>query len=290
MLAPPLGERRRLEGLAPCEELVENEAERIDVALDGSALARELLGRHVGGRPGDLGAALVVVDADGEAEVGDLRAAAAVDHDVAGLEVAVQHALVVRRGEARAHLARDLDRLVLGKPPDAAQERGQILAVDVLHGEEVPPLDLADVVDAADVGVRDAARVAHLGVEALDPGRLRGELRRQELQRDGLAELQVVGAVDLAHAAAADEADDAVALGEDRPGSKAAAIERGRGGESGRRGYPMRPAAPRPRPPRALPVRSASATGIRTARHRPDRSDCPPAIPPNTSSNAFAGF
>ena len=112
VLAPPLGERRGLEGLASGEELVEHEAERVDVALHGSALAGELLGRHVGGRARDLRAALVVVDADGEAEVGDLRAAAAVDHDVAGLQVAVQHALVVRRGEARAQLARDLDRLV----------------------------------------------------------------------------------------------------------------------------------------------------------------------------------
>ena len=139
----------------------------------------------------------------------------------------MQDALVVRGGEPRAELARDLDRLVRRKPPDAPQERGQVLAVDVLHREEVPSLDLADVVDAADVGVGDAAREAHLGVEALEPGRLGRELRRQELQGDGLAELEVVGAVDLAHAAAADEADDAVALAEDRAGREAAAVERG---------------------------------------------------------------
>ena len=86
MLAPPVGERGRLEGLASGEDLVEHEAERVDVALDGSALARELLGRHVGGGAGDLRAALVVLEADGETEVRDLRAAAAVDHDVGGLQ------------------------------------------------------------------------------------------------------------------------------------------------------------------------------------------------------------
>src|SRR5207302_2278442 len=78
MLAPPVGERGRLEGLASGEDLVEHEAERVDVALDGSALAGELLGGHVGRRAGDFRAALVVLDADGEAEVGDLRPAAAV--------------------------------------------------------------------------------------------------------------------------------------------------------------------------------------------------------------------
>ena len=141
---------------------------------------------------------------DREAEVRDARAAAAVDHDVGGLEVPVQHALVVRRREPRAELARDVERLVGGKPADAPQERGEVLAVDELHGEEVLPVDLADVVDAADVGMRDLARDAHLGVEALEPRRdPRARLAREELQRDRLAELQVVGAVDLAHAAAA---------------------------------------------------------------------------------------
>ena len=46
----------------------------------------------------------------------------------------------------------------------------------------------------------------------------------QELQRDRLPELQVVGAVDLAHAAAPDEADDAVALDEERAGVEARAV------------------------------------------------------------------
>ena len=48
---------------------------------------------------------LVPRDAAGRAcqtEVGDLGAAAAIDHHVGGLEIAVQHALVVRSGEARS--------------------------------------------------------------------------------------------------------------------------------------------------------------------------------------------
>ena len=134
-----------------------------------------------------------------------LRAAAAVDHDVGGLQVPVQHALVVRRGEPGAELPRDLDRLVRRKPPDAAQQRRQILAVDVLHREEVPPLDLADVVDAADVRMRDPPRVAHLGEKRSMQAGSDASFSRQELQRDRLAELQVVGAVDLAHAAVADD-------------------------------------------------------------------------------------
>ena len=96
--------------------------------------AGELLGRHVGRRAG-----ADVVDAAGdgrEAEVGDADAALAVEHDVRRLQIAVQHAAFVRGGQAGADLARNLDGLVLREAADAPQQRRQILAVHVLHGQE----------------------------------------------------------------------------------------------------------------------------------------------------------
>ncbi len=102
----------------------------------------------------------------GEPEVGDPRPAAPVDHHVGRLEVAVQDALLVGGRQPRAELARDLHRLVLGQPADAAQQRRQVLAVDVLHGQVVVAVDLADVVDAADVGVGDLAGDPDLVEEA----------------------------------------------------------------------------------------------------------------------------
>ena len=115
-----------------------------------------------------------------------------------------------------------------GQVADPLQERREVLAVHVLHREEVAALDLADVVDAADVRVRDLAREAHLGVEAREERLVVRDRLRQELQGDGLAELQVVGAVDLAHPALAEEADDAVALAEHRAGRERAEVERAR--------------------------------------------------------------
>jgi hypothetical protein len=49
--------------------------------------------------------------------------------------------------------------------------------------------------------------------------------RREQLQRDALAELEVVGAVDLAGGAAAEEADDAIAVGEEAAGRKPRVLE-----------------------------------------------------------------
>ena len=48
------------------------------------------------------------------------------------------------------------------------------------------------------------------------------EIFREEFKRDGLSEFEIVCAVDFAHAAAAQEADDAISGGEDSARNKAA--------------------------------------------------------------------
>ena len=44
----------------------------------------------------------------------------------------------------------------------------------------------------------------------------------KKFERDRLAEFQIVGAIDFAHAASAEQTDDAITLGEDVPGTKRA--------------------------------------------------------------------
>ena len=66
-----------------------------------------------------------------EAEVEDLDAAVLRDEDVLGLQVPVDDALLVRRGEAEGDLRRVVERAALGQP--AARERGaQRLALEQL--------------------------------------------------------------------------------------------------------------------------------------------------------------
>ena len=130
----------------------------------------------------------------------------------------MQDALVVRGRKPGAELARDFDRLVFRQPADAPQQRREVLAVDVLHRQEVAA---ARSRRGRRRGRRsDASRAAtpDLVEEPLEPIRIAFDVARQELQRDRLAELQVVGAVDLAHAAAAEQADHAIAAGESVPG------------------------------------------------------------------------
>jgi hypothetical protein len=116
----------------------------------------------------------------------------------------MEHTLVVCRRQPGTQLLRDVDCLVSGQVADALQERCQVLAVNVLHREEVTAVEFADVVDAADIRMRDLARDADLGVEALAAHGIVSQRLWQELQRHGLPQRQVVGAINLAHPAASE--------------------------------------------------------------------------------------
>jgi hypothetical protein len=138
----------------------------------------------------------------------------------AGLEIAVDDPALVRGGEPETDLPRDLDRLVARRTAQTPEHGGEILAIDVLHDDEDLIVLRGDVVGAADVRVRDAAGDTDFLAKAVELGAARVDAGREEFERDGLVELEVVRAVDLAHAALAQEADDAVARAEASAGSK----------------------------------------------------------------------
>ena len=110
-----------------------------------------------------------------------------------------------------AQLTADVDDLLGRQPADALEQRGQILSANQLHRVEDRALGLADVEDAADGRMRDLPgepdfvedAVAHVGAGGMD-----------HLQRDRRLEHEIVGAPDVAHAAAADPRDHPIAAGE----------------------------------------------------------------------------
>ena len=226
-LAHVLGVERFLAG----EQLVEHQPQRVDIALGGDFRALQLLRRHVGrGAVAHLGAGKLVGDG-GQSEIHDDHFAALVHHDVLRLQVAMDHAAVVRRGEPGAQLARRFEGLVGGQAADAQQQVGQVFAVHVFHGDERHAFDFADVVDAADVGVGDLAGHAHFAVEPFQQTRVGRGFDGQEFERHRLAQHQVGGAIDLAHAAAAEQSDDAVAAAQQSAGDEAAFVHEGRRGD-----------------------------------------------------------
>ena len=201
-----LARRRRRERVAPGDDLVERDAERIDVAARIEVGAGGLFGRHVMRRAEDhllvRADGVLVLHVAGEAEVGQLRAAGRRDHDVAGLHVEMEHA------EPRGMLegARDLhdqaarfERRQLAALP---KQRAQGAALDVFHHEVVMPVGLGNVDRLDDVGMVQPGGGAGFLEESLDEDGVLGEPGGEHLDGDDAVHAHLVGAVDMAHAAA----------------------------------------------------------------------------------------
>jgi hypothetical protein len=107
---------RARERQAPREQVVHDDAERVDVGdVRGLLVARDQLRRHERGGADVRDDRLVRDAVDRRAEVGELDLGSVVVEDVAGLDVAVREAQRVREGERAHALEDDLDHVVRGQ-------------------------------------------------------------------------------------------------------------------------------------------------------------------------------
>ena len=220
------------------EDVIEDRAEAVDVGalVEPLDLAARLLGRHVGRRAHDVAllreerrvvaraprtdhrlrrvGVVRATDDLREAPVHDEDLAEASDHDVGGLQVAVQDAALVREGHRLRCAHQRLEEA--GRRPLLArrlvgQERCEVAPAHQLHREVRPSTGVQpDVVHGDDARVVELAGHLGLGQEALDALGVRRIGER--LHRDAAIELEVLGLVHRAHPAAADFFSDAVAL------------------------------------------------------------------------------
>jgi hypothetical protein len=125
---------------------------------------------------------------------------------VGRLDVAMEHAAAVGGGQPARQRQAEGQHLV------AVERQLELIERTPRHelGDEVgAAVDLADAVDRDDVGMRQARDRPRLDEEVLSRQIARLALG-DELDGDGAIEEQVVGQIDLAHAALADEAHQAV--------------------------------------------------------------------------------
>ena len=144
--------------------LVKDDAEGEDVRLLARAEIDELFGRHIGDRATGLGRAAGWPRVSsrhrpgsltlGQAEVEDLDQPTFGDHDVGGLQISMQDTQAVRCRQTVGDLDADRQNQIGAHRPPSDQFL-EVLARDVLHGDERPSLILAHFIDRADVGVLD---------------------------------------------------------------------------------------------------------------------------------------
>ena len=99
------------------------------------------------------------------------------------------------------------------------------------------PVDFSDVVHAADVRVRDLPRRPDFVVKLREPDRLVTQPVGQKLERDWLAESEIVSAIDLTHAAFAEQSDNPISAVEQRAWRESAVADRVRRGQPSAVGF-----------------------------------------------------
>ena len=191
---------------------------RVDVGARVDRELLQLLGRHVrhraregsrvarGGGPGGIERAR---DDVREAEVEQLGAASGRDRDVAGLQVAVHDALLVRGLQRLGHLDPDRAPSRFGQRA-IAQHVGQRASRHELHDDEIGAGVRVEVEQRRDARVQQSRKRARLGLEA-PPRLVVGERPCSDhLDRDVAVEARVAGAPDDAHAALPQALEDLV--------------------------------------------------------------------------------
>ena len=193
------------------EELVGHDRDRELIGGPGYGFAHHLLRRHVpGGADHGPSVGHARLGELGDAEVSDLGATVAVEQDVGWLDVPVHHSVLVREVETVADLPDQVGDLLEGEDALLGDHVLERLALDVLHRDVRGGALLADVVDSHDVGVGERPGGAEL---ALEPGLqvidlLGGDPRIEldDLDRELATDDRVLGQVDDAHGALADDA------------------------------------------------------------------------------------
>ena len=133
------------------------------------------------------------------------------DEDVAGLHVPVHEPALMGGVEGVGHLVEQgegpagLELSLLG------EQAPQVAPLDVAHGDVEQALDLSRLVDRRDAGVVDRGGELGLPQEALTETLVPGEIGGEQLQGDLALEAQILGQVDVAHPAPAEQGLDPVA-------------------------------------------------------------------------------
>ncbi len=188
----------------PGDEIEQQHAEAVEIALHRRALAAENLGREVERRPDEaVGAGKLLAGA----EIHEHQAPAALAHDVLGLDVAVQQPGAVHRRQRRAQIQADEGRFARAKWPARLNGLLERLAAHELHPQADAAVVLLGTIHLHDVPMTHTREPARL-VEQPPVSFGMVPLVVQQLERDFTVQRRIPRAVDLARRALADAIEE----------------------------------------------------------------------------------
>ncbi len=199
-------------GRAPGQALVQHARQSIDVGAVGDFVVGKPFRRHVfpGSHRGAQLGQLLVGGGAGDAEVDQVGKILAGNQDVLRFHIAMHHARGVGRVQRGGNLGDDRYRAWRGQGAEALEDAVQVGALDQAHLQEHLPVDFAVVVDRHHVGFLQPAGDAGFALHALPKHRIAAEGFRHQLDRDGPLFDGVLGLVDFAHPATAQQPRQAV--------------------------------------------------------------------------------
>ena len=202
----------RGEGQLPGEHLVEHDAHGVDVRLVGDVVSPGLFrGDVVHRADGLVGHGLgLALQEPGDAEIGHLDGPVPQQHDVLGLDVPVDDALLVGVLQGQQDLGGEVQGLLPADGPFLLDILLQGDAVDVLHDDVLDLVPETHVVHPHDVGVGQQGDGLGLVAETPEEIAVVGELLLQDLDGHPPVAHPVVSLVHVGHAAHADELVDFV--------------------------------------------------------------------------------
>src|SRR5713226_603488 len=172
-------------------------------------LAFDLFGRHIQRRAehrsGARYAGAVGLQRLGDAKIRNINMVPGAEQDVLRFEVAVNHVNAVGRRERRRELPHDVEHALKRQAAFLAQRLREVASIDIRHGDELHAVVFAKVVDAQNVGMRNAAGQQQLVLEALQGLGVGHQIWPKNLDGYDAVQFAVAGLVDFAHAAGTEQ-------------------------------------------------------------------------------------
>ena len=151
----------------------------------------------------------------GNPEVGDLHPPVLGDQDVGGLDIAMDDAASVGGRDCASHVGGDTRRLARRQRAVSAQERGQVLAIDIVHDDVGARRIHPEVMHGHHVRAAERGHGARLKFKPGHEVRVTAVLGSEQLDGNIASKLSVGGAIDRGHAALAQQFDQAISPAED---------------------------------------------------------------------------